>query len=63
MIVYESSSTSTVITTSQSEYEPLSDEKVEAEKAEKSNVQMKLINMTNYIVHVNPKMYLGIVNE
>jgi len=37
-IVYESSSTSAVITTSQSEYEPSSDEKVEAEKAEKSNV-------------------------
>jgi len=62
-IVYESSSTSVVITTSTSEYELSSDEKVEAEKAEKSNVQMKLINMTNYIVHANPKMHLGIVNE
>jgi len=34
---------------------PSFDEKVEAEKAEKSNVQIKLINMTNYIVHANPK--------
>ncbi|XP_016844515.1 uncharacterized protein LOC100115309 isoform X2 [Nasonia vitripennis] len=63
MIVYESSSTSAVITSSQSEYQPSSDEKVEADKEEKSNIQMKLNNMTNYLVHANPKMHLGIAND
>ena len=33
------------------------------EKEAKSDAQMKLINMINYLIHGNPKMHLGIDNE
>lgn len=57
-----SSDSSTIISfqqISQSEYEPSSDEKEEAMKEEKNNIQMKIINMTNYLINKNPKVYLG----
>lgn len=60
------SSESSTTTTSfqqinQSEYEPSSDEKRNSD--EERNVKMKVMNMTNYLINKNPKVYLGISQE